>query len=185
MQNMRMTDALHWLAANKEWVFSGVGVAIVLSLVGLFRSRRAGSQAPTAVSESPIPPAAPVQQSNNQVVNVTVQVPSPPAPPAASGPEPEASTASSRAMASSGPPAGSITGEPQAILLFLRDASGGPPVTAGILTGVLSIPHARVELHLDSLHDLGLIGFTARLYKSPVWYLNSSGRQYLAASGLL
>ena len=33
---------MHWILANKEWIFSGIGVAIIGGIIGLIWKRKAG-----------------------------------------------------------------------------------------------------------------------------------------------
>jgi hypothetical protein len=39
---MDMNDALTWVIDNKEWLFSGAGIALITVLIALFRRRRDG-----------------------------------------------------------------------------------------------------------------------------------------------
>lgn len=61
-----MEQAMNWIIENKEWLFSGIGATIVISILRYFYNR-------TDDSESKLSPS----QSNNQTQNVTVNVTQP------------------------------------------------------------------------------------------------------------
>ena len=59
----------NWILANKEWVFSGVGVVFAAALVGLafsyFNARRAQQQSTSNVSEVAIPTQKPAPKQSD------------------------------------------------------------------------------------------------------------------------
>lgn len=74
---------------------------------------------------------------------------------------------------------GSITGEPLQILSRLADDDAATGLTAGQITSITRIPHARVELHLQDLSQLDLVSPTIRLGKSAIWHITNEGTRFL------
>jgi hypothetical protein len=63
---------MNWILANKEWVFSGVGVAVIGSLIALFFRRPSGNLAAISADRSGSVVGSPVASGSNisQTVNI-------------------------------------------------------------------------------------------------------------------
>mgnify|MGYP000912484600 CR=1 FL=1 len=163
-----MLNFLDFIRANKEWLFSGVGVT-VLVLVGTLVVR--------IVRRSSTPPALSPPQPPPQPITLAVTVSPTPAPlPAILPLEPPTSAPVV---------SGSLSHERTDVLRLLADVSGQRPPATSDVAALLSLPHARVEFILNELADQGLVEPVIRLGKGALWFLSQQGRRYLIESGLL
>jgi hypothetical protein len=81
---------MNWLWANKEWVFSGAGVAILGLFYGLFfRPRPAGNSGQVSADRNSSVLGSPVASGSNisQIVNIVTAAPSSSPPPTKAYPE--------------------------------------------------------------------------------------------------